>query len=103
MAWASGGILTNPAIDAILADSGSLAAGQTNVRVVFGGSVAAIATIEHRNTLNTVNVNSQTIAIAANEVVSIDLPGVIFVATERVRLRLNAAVVGSLHASIFTF
>jgi len=102
-AWITGGILTNPAIDTILADSGALAGGQTSVKIIFGGSVAAIATIEHRNAANTVNVNSQVIAIVANQAVEFELPGVTFAASERIRLRLNAAVTGSLQASIFTF
>jgi len=103
MAWVTGGILTNPAIDTILADSGALAAGQTGVIFIFGGSVAAIATIEHRNAANTANLNSQVIAIAANDAKQYCLPGIIFAASERIRLRLNAAVTGSLQASVFTF
>jgi hypothetical protein len=103
MAWTDGTILTNPAINAILADSGALAAGVTGVKILFGGSVAAIATIEQRDAANTANVKTQTIAIVANQVICIDLPGVSFAASERIRLRLNAAVTGSLHASIFTF
>jgi len=103
MAWATGGILTNPATDAILADSGPLVEGQTGVTIIFGGSVAAIATIEHRNALNTANIASQVIAISVNDAKEYELPGISVAANERIRLRLNVGVVGSLQASVFTF
>ena len=103
MAWATAGILTNPAIDTILADSGALAGGQSEATIIVGGSVAAIYTIEHRNAANTANVNSQVVASVLNEAKQYWLPGISFAASERIRVRLNAAVVGSLQASVFTF
>jgi hypothetical protein len=103
MAWVNGGILTNPALDAILADSGALAAGQSSVKVMLGGNIACVATVEHRNAANAANINSQTVAIVANQVLELEFPGITFSASERIRVRNNAAIVGSVHASIFTF
>ncbi len=103
MAWASEGILTNPALDAILADSGALPACTTGVTVLLGGSVACICTLEHRNAANTANIASQVIAITANQLLPMDLPGVVFAANERIRIRLNVGVTGSLQASLLTY
>lgn len=103
MAWADGTIQTNPAANAILADSGALLAGQTGVKIILGGNIACVATIEHRDAANTGNVRTQTIASVANGVVDIDLPGITFALNERIRVRNNVVLVGSVHASIFTF
>ena len=104
MAWATAGVQTNPAIDAILADSGAIAAGGvTEATIILGGNVAAVCTIEQRNAANSANVNTQVIACAAGSVEQVKLPGVSLAANERIRVRLNAAVTGSLQASVFTF
>jgi len=103
MAWATAGVQTNPATDAILADSGALATGVTEATVILGASVACICTIEQRNAANSANVNTQVIAVAANAVEQITLPGVNLAASERIRLRLNVGVTGSVQASVFTF
>ena len=103
MAWATGGILTNPAADAILADSGPLPAGQSNVKVMLGGNVACVATVEWRDAANATNIRSQTIAIAVNQLIELEFPGVTFSLNERIRVRNNLVLVGSVHASVFTF
>ena len=103
MAWFTAGVQVNPAAGAVLADSGALAAGQTEVTVIFGGNIAAVATIEHRNAANTANLNSQVIACLANDVIQAKLPGVPIAASERIRVTLNATIVGSVQASVFVF
>jgi hypothetical protein len=105
MAWSTAGILTNPAIDTILADTGAVAttSGPVDIHVIVGGSVASIITIEHRNSTNTANISSQVVAFGANVAEEFDLKNIILAASERVRLRLNAAVTGSIQGSIFMF
>lgn len=104
MAWFSAGILVNPVIDTILADTGPMptAAGPINIQVIFGGNIAAVAVVELRNAANIANVSSQVIACVANQAIQFDFDGLIFAASERLRVRLNAAVVGSVQASILT-
>src|SRR5262245_33509277 len=101
MPWATAGVQSNPATDAILADSGNKGYGPFEASVIFGGNVAAVAVIEHRDTTNTSNINSQVIACAANQCVQVWLPGVTL-ANERIRVRLNAGVTGAVQASVFT-
>jgi hypothetical protein len=104
MAWFTSGVLVNPAIDAILADTGPAAAGeQSSVKVIIGGSIALIVALEYRNAANTVNVNSQIISSLTNAVEEVELPGLNYQTGERFRLRLVAAVVGSVQGSIFSF
>jgi hypothetical protein len=102
--WATAGVQTNPAINAILADTGALTpGGQTGVTVILGGSVAFIVTLEHRNAANDANVNTQVLAAAANDPFTVSLPGIDFASGERIRIRLNAAVTGSIQASLLVF
>jgi len=101
MAWFSAGVQTNPVIDTILADTAGVN-GNGSLKVILGASVATIATIEQRNAANTANVNAQVVAVPANGVLCIELLGIPFAASERLRVRLNAAITGSCQASILT-
>lgn len=104
MAWFSAGILTNPVIDTVLADTGALAgAGSGRIKVVLGGNVAVIAVVERRNALNTANISSQVIACAANTVFEMEIPGEAWADQERYRIRLNAGITGSTQASVFLY
>ena len=103
MAWFTAGVQTNPATDAILADTGALAGGQSGAAVVIGANVAMVVTVEHRNAANSANINTQVLACGANAPYDVDLPGVTFAASERIRIRLNTGVTGSVQASLFTF
>jgi len=103
MAWSSSGILTAPASDTILADSGPLLGGMGEAQVLFGGNTAVIAVAEHRNAANTANVAFQVVASPANTSVQHTFPGLTFAANERFRLRLNAPSTGSVQGSVFTF
>jgi hypothetical protein len=102
--WATAGVQTNPSTDAILADTTALTpGGQSDVTVIIGGNVAFVVTVEHRNAANNANVNTQVLAAAANAPFSCDMPGINFGSGERLRIRLNAAVTGSVQASLFLF
>jgi hypothetical protein len=103
MAWFTAGIQTNPATDAILADTGALVGNSGDVTVIVGGSVAAIYTIEHRNSANTANIASQVVATGINVAQEFTLPGITTASGERIRVRLNVGVTGSLQASVFAF
>ena len=101
--WFTAGVLSNPATDAIMADTGPLSgAGSGSFRVVLGANIATIGTIEHRNAANNANINSQVIGCSANTIVVLTFPDT-WADGERVRLRLNVGIVGSTQASIFTF
>jgi hypothetical protein len=102
MTWFSAGIVTNPATDAILADSGALAgdAGPQDVSILVGGTVLAVLTIEHRNAANGANLFSQVITSPANDARQFWVT-TRFNSSERVRVRLNVGVTGSLQSSIF--
>jgi len=103
MAWFSAGVLNNPAVNAILADTGAIPnAGSGRAIVVFSSDVAAIAIIEKRDAANTSNLNTQAIILAANETVSVELLGMVWAVNERFRVRLNAAVTGNVQASIMS-
>jgi hypothetical protein len=43
------------------------------------------------------------LAAAANAPFIAELPGIVFVAGERIRVRLNVGITGSAQASLFTF
>jgi hypothetical protein len=103
MAWSTAGIQTNPATDFILADTGALTDTLTRATIVLGGSAAMIATLEHRNAANSANLNAQVFASPINVASPFYLDGLSIAPGERLRLRLNAAVTGSVQASIFTY
>jgi hypothetical protein len=100
MAWFTAGILTNPAIDTILADTGAVPAAISGVTIILGGNIACVATIEHRNAANNANNASQVIATTAGIATPFYLQGIDVQPGERVRIRLNAAVTGSIQASV---
>ncbi len=103
MTWVTGGILTNPATDAIIVDTGAYVGGQTAVTCVIASTVAAIIILEYRNAANTLNLNSQAIIIPANTTFDLTVPGVSLNVNERFRARLFAGITGSLQASLFYF
>jgi hypothetical protein len=103
MTWTTGGILTNPATDAIVADTGAYVGGQTQITAVIASTVASILIVEHRNAANTANINSQAVIVSANETYVLQIPGVSLAPNERFRVRLFAGITGSLQASLFYF
>jgi hypothetical protein len=104
MAWDTSGVTVNPAANAIIADTLAIAAGgQTNVKVIVGGNVATNIAVEWRNAANTATIKDQIVAFPVNEAATFDFPGLSIGAGERIRLRVVAAVTGSVQGSIFTF
>jgi hypothetical protein len=104
MNWFSAGIQTNPGANAILADTGAMpSAGKGTLQITLGANVAAVAALEHRNAANDATLNSQVIACAINQAFDTNFPNLEWVAGERFRVRLTAAIVGSAQASIFIF
>lgn len=107
--WYTAGIQTNPAANAIIADTGPLAfpnsgngSGTMNFTVIVSSTVAAIIHVEIRDAANTAVVRSQAFMVPANTTfqsvknIAIPLDG-----GERLRLRMNGAVTGSVQGSIF--
>jgi hypothetical protein len=103
MAWSTAGIQTNPLIDTILADTGAVADAVTRVTAVIGGNVAMVVHFEHRNAANNANLFSQVLAAAANAPFVLPLDGLTVAAGERLRVRINPAVTGSVQASLYTY
>jgi hypothetical protein len=103
MAWFTNGVLTNPAINTILADTGALteAGGPVSTRVVVSSTVISAPIFELRNAADSANISSQALILAANTSLEIEFP-VTWAAGERLRLRLNAAITGLIQASIIT-
>jgi hypothetical protein len=95
------GVLTNPAANAILADSGEINDGQHEMQLILSSNVAAVIFFEHRNTANTGNVFTQAFLIGANQSFTVKIDKFVTLnAGERFRLRLNSGVTGTLQGSI---
>jgi len=104
MAWFTAGAQTNPAIDAILADTLALTnGGVSSVTMCVSSTVACVVALEQRNAANTANIASHIFPVAAMAPVIIEFPGVPFAPSERFRVRLNAAITGQAQASLFAF
>ena len=104
MAWFTAGAQTNPAINAILADTGALVdGGVSNITLIVSSTVACAVVLEQRDATNANNINSHIFPIAAMTPLKIDFPGVGFAPSERFRARLNAAITGQAQVSLFAF
>jgi hypothetical protein len=102
--WVSAGILTNPATNAIMADTSALPdGGQTAVTVFCGSSVAAIFVVERRDEFNTSNISSQVISVIASGTIEVTFPGITYASNERFRVRLIAGITGQAQCSIIHF
>lgn len=102
--WNSAGVLTNPAVNTIMADSGAQNEGLRHWSVLCSSSVAAVLVVEHRDGTNTVNVtgHSQAFVLAAMNTAELTpAAGLFFLQDERIRIRLNAAVTGTAQCSVF--
>jgi hypothetical protein len=99
--WDTAGPLTNPVVNAILADTGPLGPGGKSWSVWVSSSVAAVVVVEYRDAANAANVKAHTIPMAAMSTILITLPNLDTADQERLRLRLNAAITGVMQGSIF--
>jgi hypothetical protein len=96
------GALTNPAINAILADSGPTQLSGKNPALVVCSTVAAVVVLERRDAANAVNLYSQVFAVPASSCFMYTYPQSFDAAeNERFRIRLNAAITGSIQATLF--
>lgn len=106
--WDTAGILTNPAANAILADTGPQTyptsgdgSGTLNFTVIVSSTVACIVHIELRDAANAATIKSQAVILPANGTFqSIKNLAVPLNGGERLRLRLQAAITGSAQGSI---
>ena len=98
------GVLTNPAANTILVDTGALPGPANHTyQLLVSSSVAAVVVIEVRDAANATNIWAHTIPIAAMQpfqlkVDSLSLEG----DQQRIRIRLNAAITGVIQASVVT-
>jgi len=101
MAQYTAGALTNPAANAILADTGSQ--GQLGSgRIWVSSTVACAVVLEKRNAADSANDYSHIFPIAANAPFILSYPNMEVAIDGRIRLRLNAAATGQVQASILT-
>lgn len=99
--WVSGSVLVNPADQTILADTGPLLPGNYIFAVTGGGNIAWVYDFQHRDSTNTITINTQRRFPAAGDddvVVANKQP---FQANERFRIILQGAIVGTVQMSIF--
>lgn len=91
---------TNPADNAVMADTGDLSAGFYEVRVIVGASVAAIFDIERRNAGNTANVGDVvTVYTPAGASAEVVLTYEV-VLNESIRVIMDGALTGTAAAAI---
>ncbi len=94
------GVLTNPTVGTVLADTGQAPAkGEYIVYVVAWASAAAQMTLQHRNADNTADVAAVAFGVPAGGTVSFSLPFSLGV-NERVRVVMRAALTGSAAAAV---
>jgi len=107
--WATAGLQTNPAANAVLADTGALPPQSLNMTMFCSCTVACTVVLEHRNAANNANVvdpltgntHAQGFFIGAQGSQANPFPQAIFLEDqERVRLRLNTAITGAAWCSI---
>ena len=97
--WFTAGEQTNPATDAIVADTGQIGPGRYGFDIVIASAVAVNLMVEHRNLANDANVNAQVVYMGATDQVQFYLD-VELLAGERVRIRVVTGITGKMQASI---
>lgn len=100
--WISGGAFTNPAINTVLAEAVANGNGlPMSPNFICASTVASVAVLEWRDATNATNLKSQYILIPASTTIQIEVPSTQFYIgpNERMRLRLNAAITGSMQCS----
>lgn len=104
-AWYTNNIVTNPAANQIIADTGAIGDGWGHdFDVCVSSTAIAAIVIEWRDATNTANVFAHIIPIPANGSVCFTSRGSLtFQVGERVRLRMNSAITGSVQGSINFF
>jgi hypothetical protein len=103
MAWYTSGLLVNPGVDAILADTGPMTAATRKLppEMIVSSSVPIDVMVEHRDAANSTNLNSHRFRVQKNVTHYLNVSHTLAMgANERVRIRLVAAVTGTVQASI---
>lgn len=102
--WFSGAPQTNPAINTILVDTGALDNTWLAPTILCASTVAAVVVLEWRDSANATNLKSQYLILAANTTSPpITFPTqYLFTPGERLRVRLNAAITGSIQCSFLS-
>lgn len=98
----SEGVLVNPGAGAILADTGAAAIDDSHdLTLLLSSSITAVIVLERRDAANTGNVWAHTIPLGALAPLLGHVGNVIVVNQgERLRLRLNTAIVGQVQGTI---
>lgn len=105
MPWITGGLQTNPASGAILADTGARSgpAGSTEVilelRLLASASAICGIEIQHRNAANNANVWQHAFRLSADGHINTEIP-VTITNGERVRVVMLTAPTGQVQASL---
>lgn len=105
MPWITGGLQTNPASGAILADTGARSgpAGSTetilDLRLLATSSVTCGIEIQHRNVANTTNIWQHAFRLAADAAINMRIP-VTIANGERVRIVMLTSPIGLVQASL---
>ncbi|GAH11494.1 unnamed protein product, partial [marine sediment metagenome] len=65
--WVSEGLLTNPVLGALFADTGEMVEGLYDFTIIYASDAAGkYPRLEHRNAANTVNVHYTALSVAAH-------------------------------------
>ena len=102
MAWVTEGILSNPGVGALLADSGRMFGGRYRIMVVAWADAGVDIVLQQRDPANAISALSQVLSLRGLELY-LDLrafpipvpPG------ERLRLVTRSSLVGQVQASLF--
>lgn len=101
MTWYTAGPQTNPADQAVLADTGAIGSGNnTPACIMVTANAQASVIVEQRNAANNATVASQFIRVPANDTRSLDMGVISLGPGERLRVLQSGALTGVIHASI---
>lgn len=101
MAWFTAGPQTNPADQAILADTGAITIGNNTIAtVVVTANAQASVVVERRDATNATTLTSQFIRCPANDTKVVSLGTVALAINERLRVLNSGALAGIVQASL---
>ena len=102
MAWISSGRITNPAVDAVLLDTGPVVSGTRSPQVMLSSTVAAGFELQWRDAANLATLKSQMISCTALDTKDSKIWSDIEMATnERLRVLAVGLIVGTISVSMF--
>lgn len=99
--WDTAGPLTNPAANAICADTGAIGGANYAPRLWISSTAAGVFVFEHRNAANNANIASHIFPVGASANFIFDMAPVALTDNQRIRVRINAAITGSVQCSLF--